>query len=126
MEIYDHDTPEEIAFKNNSIELDHWIEHLYYIEKEITNLLKLGNTELVKILGTDPVLNKLQKKKENNVITVQAFQKYRDGLPKAAECEDVDCDMFFVTEHEKFRRMYKFHLNRYRKVKEEYFHVLAK
>ena len=49
MQIYDHDSPEAIAFKNNSIELDNWIEHLNYIEKEIVNLLNLGNSELLKV-----------------------------------------------------------------------------
>jgi hypothetical protein len=61
-----------------------------------------------------------------NTTTVDAFLNYKESLPKAAECEDVDCDMFYVTEHEKFRKNYSAHLKRYREVKEEYFSVLSK
>ncbi|MDC8000941.1 hypothetical protein POV26_07825 [Aequorivita todarodis] len=126
MQIYNHDTPEAIAFKNNSIELDNWIEHLNYIEKEIVNLLNLGNTELSKVFESKNVIEKLAREKETNAAAIDAFLKYKEGLPKAAECEDVDCDMFYVTEHEKFRKTYLAHLKKYREVKEEYFSVLSK
>ena len=126
MQIYNHDTPEAIAFKNNSIELDNWIEHLNYIEKEIINLLNLGNTELSKVFEYKNVIEKLAREKETNTAAIDAFLKYKEGLPKAAECEDVDCDMFYVTEHEKFRKTYLAHLKRYREVKEEYFSTLSK
>lgn len=126
MQIYDHDSPEAIAFKNNSIELDNWIEHLNYIEKEIVNLLNLGNSELLKVFESKNVIGKLAREKEKNVATIDAFLKYKEGLPKAAECEDVDCDMFYVTEHEKFRKTYLAHLKTYREVKEEYFGMLNK
>ncbi len=126
MQIYDHDSPEAIAFKNNSIELDNWIEHLNYIEKEIVNLLNLGNSELLKVFESKNVIEKLAREKEKNVATIDAFLKYKEGLPKAAECEDVDCDMFYVTEHEKFRKTYLAHLKSYREVKEEYFGMLNK
>lgn len=126
MQIYDHDSPEAIAFKNNSIELDNWIEHLNYIEKEIVNLLNLGNSELLKVFESKNVIEKLAREKEKNVATIDAFLKYKEGLPKAAECEDVDCDMFYVSEHEKFRKTYLAHLKSYREVKEEYFGMLSK
>lgn len=126
MQIYDHDTPEEITYKNSSIELDNWLAHLYYIEKEIANLFKLGNVEQSKIIESEPIHHKLLTKKEDNSNTITAFLKYKDTLPKAAECEDVDCDMFYITEHEKFRKTYLSHLNKYREVKEEYFKALSK
>lgn len=126
MQIYDHDSPEAIAFKNNSKELDNWIEHLNYIEKEIVNLLNLGKAELSKVFDSQTTLDKLVREKETNAATIDAFLKYRESLPKAAECEDVDCDMFYVTEHERFRKSYLAHLKRYREVKEEYFSTLSK
>lgn len=126
MQIYDHDTPEAITFKNNNIELDNWIVHLTYIEKEITNLLNLGNTEFATSLSPQPVLMKLSYKKKENRSNLNALIKYKEGLPQAAECEDVDCDMFYVGEHEKYRKVYMYHLEKYRRVKEEYFSALLK
>ncbi len=126
MQIYNHDTPETITFKNNCIELDNWINHLEYIEKEINNLLNLSKAELANALDRQPVLMKLFTKKGENNTNLNAFRKYKDGLPQAAECEDVDCDMFYVTEHERYRKVYMYHLEKYRRVKEEYFNILSK
>ncbi|SRX52446.1 hypothetical protein [Aequorivita sp. CIP111184] len=126
MQIYDHDTPETITFKNNCIELDNWINHFGYIEKEIDNLLNLSKGDLSNTLQNEDVLNKLSIKKEENIINLNAFRKYKDSLPQAAECEDVDCDMFYVNEHEKYRKAYMFHLEKYRNIKEEYFNILSK
>ncbi|HLT49977.1 MAG TPA: hypothetical protein VKZ90_05970 [Aequorivita sp.] len=126
MQIYDHDSPEAITFKNSSIELDNWIEHLNYIEKEIANLLNLGRAELSKVFDSPAILDKLVREKETNAKIIDTFLKYKEGLPKAAECEDVDCDMFYITEHERFRKTYLEYLKKYREVKEEYFNALSK
>lgn len=126
MEIFDHDAPETITFKNNSIELENWISHLSYIEKEIENLLNLSKIELSNTLMHTPVLTKLAIKKEENGINLRAFKKYKDSIGKATECEDAQCDMYYVNEHEKYRKIYMCHLQKYRKVKEEYFNVLTR
>jgi hypothetical protein len=126
MQIYNHDSPEAITFKNNYIELENWIDHLNYIEKEITNLVNLGKTELTVNSEFHPILLKFITEKVDNAEKIKTFNKYKDGMPKAAECEDVECDMFFITEHEKFRKTYMTHLADYRKVKEEYFNILLK
>ncbi|HPE82886.1 MAG: hypothetical protein KDC94_06230 [Aequorivita sp.] len=126
MQIYDHDSPEAITFKNSSIELDNWIEHINYIEKEITNLLNLGRAELSKVFDFQTILDKLVREKETNAKIIGAFLKYKEGLPKAAECEDVDCDMFYITEHKRFRKTYLEYLKKYREVKEEYFNAISK
>ncbi len=126
MQIYGHDTAEAITFKNNYLELENWITHLEYMEKEINNLLNLSQGELANVLRQNPVVMKLSIKRKENTINLQAFRKYRDTLPKSAECDNVDCDMFYVTEHEKYRKVYMNHLEKYRRVKEEYFNILCK
>lgn len=126
MEIYNHDSPEAITFKHNSIESENWVEHLNYIDKEITNLLNLSKKELAKNFESQPVISKLEKEQNDNAEAIDTFLNYRESLPKAAECEDIECDMFYIGEHEKFRKTYTAHLKKYRKVKEEYFSVLTK
>lgn len=125
MEIYNHDSPEAITYKHNSIESENWVEHLNYIDKEIKNLLKIGKVELSKNPELQTAVSKLKNELSDNAEAINDFLKYRESLPKAAECEDVDCDMFYVGEHEKFRKTYTAHLKKYRKVKEEYFSVLT-
>ncbi|WP_026450973.1 hypothetical protein [Aequorivita capsosiphonis] len=125
MEIYNHDSPEAITYKHNSIESENWVEHLNYIDKEITNLLNIGKVELSKNKELQNVILKLKNEKADNTDAIDTFLKYRESLPKAAECEDVECDMFYVGEHEKFRKAYTSHLKKYRQVKEAYFNVLT-
>lgn len=126
MQIYDHDSPEAINFKNSSIELEDWIEHLNYIEKEISNLLKLVKSDSSENQELGIRLKNLEQKRETNTGNRDELMKYRNSLPKAAECEDVDCDMFYVNEHMRYRKMYRDHLENYRKVKEEFFEVMTK
>lgn len=126
MQIYDHDSPEAITFKNSSIELESWIEHLSYIEKEISHLLALGKNERLKAIEIGSILLSLENKKEENASTIEELNKYRNNLPKAAECEDVSCDMFYVNEHKRYRKSYRDYLETYREIKEEYFKILSK
>lgn len=126
MQIYDHDSPEAITFKNSSIELENWIEHLSYIDKEILHLLNLGKNERLKTIEIGSILLSLENKKEENANTIEELNKYRNNLPKAAECEDVSCDMFYVNEHKKYRKSYRDYLQTYREIKEEFFIILSK
>ncbi len=126
MQIYDHDSPEAINFKNSSIELEDWIEHINYIEKEISSLLKLVKTDDLQSAEFQSKLGNLKRIKEGNANSLEELLKYQNGLPKAAECEDVDCDMFYVNEHIRYRNFYREHLENYRKAKEEFFQMLSK
>ena len=126
MEIFNHDSTESIILKSNFVELESWISHLNYIEKEISNLMNLGNTEFSTALEYQPILVKLSVKIDENRLKLNELTRYRDSLPQMAECEDIDCEMYFISEHKKYRKIYKSHLNSYRSVKEEYFEVLLK
>lgn len=126
MQIYNHDTPETIVFKINFEELDNWVAHFQYIDKEIRNLLNLAKNELSEVFKNQSVLDKLMWQKKENETALLSFLKYKETMPKAAECEDADCDMFYISEHERFRGIYLAELNKYRKVKEEFFNALGK
>ena len=125
MQIYDHDSPEAINYKNSAIELEDWLEQLNYIEREISNLLNLvksGSEDL----EVKKYLEILEKKRETNSNILRNLMEYRNTLPKAAECEDVECDMFYINEHMKYRKMYRDHMENYRNVKEDFFKILTK
>lgn len=126
MEIYDHDSLESITYKNNSIELENWLAHFSYIDQEICSLLKMGKKNQKEATDFNAVLSSLESKREENLLTIDEFNKYKNALPKAAECEDVSCDMFYVNEHDRFRKAYRSHLEGYRNIKEKLFKLLSK
>ena len=126
MQIYDHDSPEAINFKNSSIELEDWLEHLNYIEKEVSSLSNLVKSDTSDNQELKIRLENLEQRRETNTDNLRKLMKYRNSLPKAAECEDMECDMFYINEHIKYRKMYRDHIENYRKVKEEFFEILTK
>lgn len=111
----------DVTHKINTIELDKWINHLEYIKKEIVNLINLCNTEWSKKQENDSVLLHLQKKEVENETLLNALRKYVISRTHLVECEDTQCDMVYIKEHESYRRSYLYHLDKYRKLRNEFF-----
>nr|WP_321227982.1 hypothetical protein [uncultured Psychroserpens sp.] len=120
-EIYDHDNDLDVTHKINTIELDNWINHLEYIRKELVNLINLCSGDLNKKLDNDSVFVRFQKKKIENENLFNALTKYAASRTNISECEDTQCDMVYITEHESYRRSYLYHLDKYRRLKDEFF-----
>ncbi|TYP73681.1 hypothetical protein BD809_105272 [Aquimarina intermedia] len=120
-EIYNHDNDLDVTHKINTIELKNWINHLQYINKELNNLISLCSEELNGKLKDESVLDKFKKKETENDHLLNAFSAYMLSREKITECEDTKCDMVFITEHESYRRSYLYHLDKYRRLKDEFF-----
>ena len=120
-EIYNHDNDVDVTHKINTIELDNWINHLKYIKKELNNLIGLCSEDLDQRLEDENVVQKFQKKETENDTLLRALQKYMNTRSEIIECEDTQCDMAYITEHETYRRSYLYHLDKYRRLKDEFF-----
>ncbi|RDK89169.1 hypothetical protein [Marinirhabdus gelatinilytica] len=120
-EIYNHDNDVDVTHKINTIELDNWINHLKYIKKELNNLIGLCSEDLDQRLEDESVVQKFQKKETENDTLLRALQKYMNTRSEIIECEDTQCDMAYITEHESYRRSYLYHLDKYRRLKDEFF-----
>lgn len=121
IEIYAHDKEIDITHKVNTMELDNWINHLIYIKKEVNNLLGIGDIDMNDSLEDSNILQRLQKKGIENEVLLEALQRYARSRTNIAECDDVQCDMVFIKEQESYRRSYLYHLNKYRRLKDEFF-----
>lgn len=120
-EIYNHDTDVDVTHKINTIELENWINHLKYIKKELTNFIGLCSNDLSDKLEDENTILKFQKKDIENESLLNALRKYMNSRSDIVECEDSQCDMVFITEHESYRRSYLYHLDKYRRIKDEFF-----
>lgn len=121
-EIYEHDNDVEVTHKTNTIELNNWIDHLKYINKEVNNLLSMGDLNTKQVDNT--ILDQFRKKKHENETLLNALIKYSNSRVDIAECEDLNCDMVFIKEHEVYRRNYLYHLEKYRRLKDEFFALI--
>lgn len=120
-EIYNHDSDVDVTHKINTIELDNWVNHLKYIKKELNNLIGLCGDDLSHRLGDESLLQKFKKKDVDNDMLLNALHKYRSSRTDIIECEDTQCDMAYIIEHESYRRSYLYHLDKYRRFKDEFF-----
>lgn len=123
-EIFHHDSDVDVTHKINTMELSNWINHLKYIKKELVNLINICTEDLNGKLEDDSVEERFQKKKIENEMLLEALVKYSNSRSQIAECEDTQCDMVYITEHESYRRSYLYHLDKYRRLKDEFFNKL--
>gem|GEM_PF-327557 len=120
-EIFTHDSDVDVTHKINTMELDNWTNHLKYIKKELINLISICNKDLNTKLEDDSVVERFKKKEIENETLLNALRKYANSRSNIAECEDTQCDMAYITEHESYRRSYLYHLDKYRRLKDEFF-----
>lgn len=123
VEIYDHDSDVDITHKINTTELDNWISHIKYIDKELDSLSGIYKA-IASEHDKDTVLEKLLKKQAENEVLLNALNKYVLVRSNLIECEDMQCDMVYITEHESYRRSYLYHIDKYRRSKTELFGVI--
>jgi len=120
-DIFDHDTSIDVTHKNNTMELDNWINHLKYIKKELNNLIGICNKGLKNNLEEHDIVERFDKKQTENETLLKALLKYANSRMDIAECEDTQCDMIYIAEHESYRRSYLYHLDKYRRLKDAFF-----
>jgi hypothetical protein len=124
IEIFSHDSDVDISHKINTMELDNWINHLKYIKKEIVNLINIYREKLSVKIYNDSVLERLLKKEVENDTLLNALSKYAMVRSNLKECEDIECDMVYITEHESYRRTYLYHIDKYRKLKDDFYNIV--
>ncbi|TYB80379.1 hypothetical protein ES677_12675 [Bizionia gelidisalsuginis] len=120
-EIYNHDDDLEVTHKINTIELENWITHITYIEKELNNLIGLCKQQVNEAEDKESILERFLEKKAKNEVLKMALEKYSLSRANLKECEDMACDMVYISEHESYRLRYLVHLDSYRTIKDDFF-----
>jgi hypothetical protein len=116
--IYNHDTDVEVVHKYNSIELKGWINQLQYINTEIDKLLNLYANSLQYRDIPEKTLELFSKRKEANQKLYETVLAYSNTYSNVVECDDIQCDMAYLSEYERLRKSYQYHLDRYRNLKD--------
>jgi hypothetical protein len=122
--IYSHDADVDVTHKTNTTELLNWISHLKYIHKELHNLINLCGEDLINELKKENILSEFDEKDNENETLLSTLTNYLSVRENIAECEDTQCDMVFITEHETYRKTYLNHLNEYRNIKDKFYVIL--
>lgn len=110
-------TDADITHKKNTLELNNWIHNLKSIKKELINLANICNKNLTDKQNYDIIHKRFKKKEKENEALLKVLQNYAVARTNIAECEDIQCDMVYITEHKSYKQNYLYHLDKYKKFK---------
>lgn len=121
-QIFMHDDALDISHKINSIELENWVNHLSYVKKELNNLTTFySKPNENKRLQNEDILKDFEMKTVENDVILYSLTQYKISREKLTECDSTACDMSFINEHESCRNIYMSHIEKYRKLKDQFF-----
>ncbi|SFN81612.1 hypothetical protein SAMN04487989_104184 [Bizionia echini] len=112
---FNHNTDEEIIQVKRTQELDIWITHLNYVTDESDWLAKIASNKLNDKLLRDALL----ESSEQNANILNELYNYRTSIVKHNECNDLECDVYYINLHDTYCSRYRKHLETYRKIKSD-------
>ncbi|HZW62644.1 MAG TPA: hypothetical protein VFF15_03270 [Flavobacteriaceae bacterium] len=118
VKIYNHDSDIEVVHKYNAIELKGWVNQLQYIDGEIDNLLNLYANAIDSGEIPQKTVALFAKRKELNKKLFETVLAYSNTYRNVVECDDIQCDKAYLSEYERLRKSYQYHLDRYQKLKD--------
>ncbi|MDL5512816.1 hypothetical protein QSE00_13390 [Arenibacter sp. M-2] len=119
---YEHDSDEKLIAKKDALELNNWIGHLVDNNRELEILVNIA-----KKLSNDDLIADLNELILENKLHLGVFYRYKSSMVNLHECEDMECDTYYVNKHEEYRNLYAAILQASHKLKEElYTQILIK
>ena len=110
---YSHEEEGSIMKKKDKLELNNWIDSLEFITNELELLLEIED----KVIRNDNAYKELSTLKNDNSIILSSLFQYKNATNKTPECDTMECDNFFMANHEAKRDSYIKHIQNYRSAK---------
>ena len=109
-----NDTDSDIVKKQMQRELKIWISHLDAVNMEADRLAKIASNKIGDKLLRDDLLNTI----DETIMLLNSLYTYRNSLNNFDECDDLECDLHFVQQHENVCEKYIEHIKAYRALKD--------
>ncbi|MEE4001009.1 hypothetical protein V1T75_11745 [Tenacibaculum sp. FZY0031] len=116
-----HGSDIDVVHKYNHVELKGWVDQLWYINKEIENLLNLYEYSIVNKTISKETLKLFSERKKVNNELYKTVLSYSNTYANVAECDDIQCDMAYLGEYDRLRESYHKNLEAYQKLKDRFF-----
>lgn len=121
-----HLSVHEINQHKLDVEYKHWISRLEFIETELDFYSKLlGSSTFSDQEESTEIIDLIPTIKKENKEVVADVHRYRNNLEGYRECEDLECDNFYLNDHEKFRVVLEQHSARMRDFKTRVFNCIS-
>lgn len=117
-----HLSVHEINQHKLDIEYRHWISRLSFFEEELDFYGRLLTSDIFR--NTDSataVLVQIPTMKVANKDILEKIHSYKNNLEAYRECDDLECDNFYLNDHENFRVILEKHSAKIREFKSRVF-----
>ena len=114
---FNHDTDEQIVQKRSAEELNLWMSHINYILNESDRLSKIASNVMKNRDFRDQFLEIIIK----NQSVLNALNGYKNTMPQYKECDNFECDLYYINKHEDFRKKYLETVANYRANKNRFY-----
>lgn len=117
--IYKHETIDDIQMKFMDKDIELWKEDISIIRIEILFFKRMLYSSIFKDLESDQqkkedLIKDLEKVKEINESYHDQLIDFINKLDNIKECDDVQCETFYLNNHTKFRNDIESHFSAYR------------
>jgi len=110
---HSHESDSKIMIKKDMDEVINWVDDLEYINEELEYLLEIED----RMLNNAALYEELQDLQRENNINLRTLNLYNGAIRGAIECDTIECDAFYLSKHERNRKLYLNHKIKYRNVK---------
>ncbi|MBA6152523.1 hypothetical protein [Gelidibacter maritimus] len=117
---YGYETDDEIVKRHRHRELSTWISHLDAMINEADQLAKI----IVHKIGDKELRNELLDDVNENIHLLNEFYTYRNLLNNVKECDELECDQFYMRHHDHVFEKYMDCVTQYRVVKNKVYQRL--
>lgn len=117
---YGNETDDEIVKRHMRRELQTWISNLEAIKNESDLLEKIASKKIIDKELHDIVLDNSNE----NINFLNELFTYRNVMNNIRECDELECDQFYMLQHDQVFDKYEECITKYRSVKHKVYQKL--
>lgn len=117
---YAYETDDEIVKRHMHRELHTWISHLDAMNNEADRLSKIASNKIRDKVLRDELLDNIN----DNINLLNEFYTYRNVLNNVRECDELECDQFYMHQHDQVYEKYVECVTQYRDIKDKVYQRL--
>lgn len=117
---YGNETDDELVKRHMRRELQTWISNLETMNKESEQLEKIT----LKKLNDKVLRNVLLDNNNDNINLLNEFYTYRNVMNNVRECDELECDQFYLLQHDQVFEKYVECVDKYQTIKDKVYQKL--
>jgi len=120
--IQEHHDDDDIQKLNLEKDINEWTKEIKFVEQELVFFSKLLDSNLIRKANANEedgsyILKSIKHITDKNALFKLKLIEFKNKSEDIVECEDVQCETFFLNEHFSFKQKLITHINQVRTLK---------